>query len=203
MPRLIDHAARDSEITAASFRVLERDGLAGLSVRGVAEEAGIAPASLRRAFPTQRALRERCLNEIEQRATERVRAVAAPGRAAVERLLAQLLPLDEERRLELIAQVQLSVLAITEAEMREPAARLSAGVARACHIAIELLRVAGDLGENRDVESEAERLRALLDGLAMRGVWAGDGADPESTMRLLRAHLDDIATQRPAQRSSA
>ncbi|MDR0415820.1 MAG: TetR family transcriptional regulator, partial [Propionibacteriaceae bacterium] len=46
MPRRIDAEARAAEIAAAALRVLGRDGLAGLSVRGVAAEAGIAVASL-------------------------------------------------------------------------------------------------------------------------------------------------------------
>lgn len=58
MPRRIDTEARTAQIAAAALRVLARDGLGGLSVRGVAAEAGIAAASLRRAFPTQHALRE-------------------------------------------------------------------------------------------------------------------------------------------------
>ncbi|MDF2920421.1 MAG: TetR family transcriptional regulator, partial [Microbacterium sp.] len=48
MPRLIDHDHRNDEIAAAAFRVLARDGVAALSVRRVADEAGIATASLRR-----------------------------------------------------------------------------------------------------------------------------------------------------------
>ena len=81
MPRRIDTDARSLAIAGASLRVLERDGLAGLSVRGVADEAGIATASLRRAFPTQHSLREHCFSLIQQRASARIRTLTLTGRA--------------------------------------------------------------------------------------------------------------------------
>ncbi|MBK0421067.1 TetR family transcriptional regulator [Leucobacter sp. CSA2] len=200
MPRRIDHGKRDEEIADASLRVLEREGLAGLSVRKVAEEAGIAPASLRRAFPTQQALRDRCLEIIEERTTARIMASSATGRARVEHLLAQLLPVDGERRLELIAQLQLSMLALTDERTRGAAERLSQGVQRACVAAITLLADAGELSADRDPSLEAERLRALLDGLAMRGVWANSAIDGEGLTRVLGAHLDELAL--PAARTA-
>lgn len=200
MPRRIDHGKRDEEIAAASLRVLEREGLAGLSVRKVAEEAGIAPASLRRAFPTQQALRDRCLEIIEERTTARIMASSETGRARAEHLLAQLLPLDADRRLELIAQLQLSMLALTDERTRGSAERLSQAVQRACVAAITLLEDAGQLGADRDRSREAERLRALLDGLAMRGVWANSAIDGEGLMQVLAAHLDELAL--PAARTA-
>lgn len=197
MPRRIDSDARDAEIAAACFRVLEREGLAGLSVRGVAAEAGIAAASLRRAFPTQHALRERCLELIEERVRARITAITATGRARVEEMLAQLLPLDGDRRLELIAQVQLGVLALTDPNLRPSVMRLTVGVASACQTAVQLLSDASLVGQGRDARYEAERLHALLDGLAMHALWAGEAIDAAATLRVLEYHLDDIAA--PAQ----
>ncbi|AUG28552.1 MULTISPECIES: TetR/AcrR family transcriptional regulator [Microbacterium] len=194
MPRLIDHDARTREIAAASLRVLERDGLAGLSVRGVADEAGIAVASLRRTFPTQHALREHCLLLIDQRVSARIAGLGGhfSGRRLAEEILKQLLPLDHDRRVELLAQIQLGVLALTDARLHDSVRRLNRGVAAACRACIELLREAGDLGAGRDPGLEAERLHALLDGAALHAVWGGDD-DAEAARRLVVAHLDDIA----------
>lgn len=195
MPRLIDADARTAEIAAASLRVLERDGLARLSVRGVAEEAGIATASLRRAFPTQHSLREHCLTLIEKKATARIRALAQElsGRPLVDAMLSQLLPLDRERRTELVAQIQLGVLALTDARLREAAVRLDAAVGQACRAAIAILRDSGQLGQARDPEHEARRLHALLDGIALQGLWDGDSGISPSTMDILFRHLDELA----------
>ncbi|MCF3139836.1 TetR family transcriptional regulator C-terminal domain-containing protein [Paenarthrobacter sp. AR 02] len=193
MPRRIDTEARTAAIAEASLRVLERDGLAGLSVRGVAAEAGIAAASLRRAFATQHALREYCLQLIEDRVTARVAALELTGRALVEGLLMQLLPLDNERRLELVAQVQLGVLSLTDSGLRPAAVRLSEAVDRACHAALQILAEAGQLHRDRDPEYEAQRLRALLDGIAMNGLWSGELPAESPMLGMLARHLDALA----------
>ncbi|PRB38957.1 TetR family transcriptional regulator [Arthrobacter sp. MYb23] len=193
MPRRIDAEARTAAIADASLRVLERDGLSGLSVRGVAAEAGIAAASLRRAFATQHALREYCLQLIENRVIARVMALEVTGRALVDELLLQLLPLDKERRLELVAQVQLGVLSLTDSELRPAAVRLSDGVARASHAAIQILTEAGQFHRGRDPEYEAQRLRALLDGIAMGGLWSGELPASSELPTVLARHLDQLA----------
>ncbi|WP_024819122.1 TetR/AcrR family transcriptional regulator [Arthrobacter sp. 31Y] len=193
MPRRIDAEARTAAIAEASLRVLERDGLSGLSVRGVAAEAGIAAASLRRAFATQHALREYCLQLIENRVIARVMALEVTGRALVDELLLQLLPLDKERRLELVAQVQLGVLSLTDSELRPAAVRLSDGVARASHAAIQILTEAGQFHRGRDPEYEAQRLRALLDGIAMNGLWSGELKTASPMLSMLARHLDELA----------
>jgi AcrR family transcriptional regulator len=193
MPRRIDAETRTAQIAAAALRVLERDGLSGLSVRGVAAEAGIAAASLRRAFPTQHALREYCLELVEEQATTRITALDLTGRALVDELLAQLLPLDRERRSELIAPVQLGVLSLTDSDLRPAAIRLSAAVDRGCRVAIEILANAGQLHSGRDPEYEAQRLRALLDGVAMHGLWSGDPQESSRMLGILARHLDELS----------
>lgn len=193
MPRRIDTEARAAEIASAALRVLERDGLAGLSVRGVAAEAGIAVASLRRAFPTQHSLREYCLELIEERATARITSLDLAGRALTDALLAQLLPLDDERRLELVAQVQLGVLSLTDTDLRPAAVRLNTAVSRACRTAIDSLASAGQLDSGRDLDYEAQRLRALLDGIAMQGLWSGDPRGAGQMLSTLARHLDELA----------
>ncbi|RBP68025.1 TetR family transcriptional regulator [Brevibacterium sanguinis] len=192
MPKKIDVDARTAEIAAAALRVLQRDGLAGLSVRGVAAEAGIAAASLRRAFPTQHRLREYCFELIEERVTARVASLDLTGRALADALLAQLLPLDEERRMELLAQVQLGVLSLTDRDLRPAASRLNAAVHRACRVAIDILADAGQFDSSRDPEYEAQRLRAVLDGIAMQGLWAGDLNGSRRMLGLLGRHLDEL-----------
>jgi len=193
MPKRIDSEERVAEIAAAALRVLERDGLSGLSVRGVAAEAGIAAASLRRAFATQHALREYCLQLIEDRVTARITALELSGRALVDGLLLQLLPLDAERRLELVAQVQLGVLSLTDSDLRPAAIRLSAAVDRACEAAIRILNDGGQLHKGRDLEYEAQRLRALLDGIAMHGLWNGELPASDPMLNMLARHLDKLS----------
>lgn len=187
MPRLIDHDERDRAIFAAAFVVLERDGLSGLSVRGVAAEAGIATASLRRAFPTQDALRTACLERIRDRVTARIRAVPTGGRDWQLGVLTELLPLDAERRLELSAQLQLAVLALTDPTLRDASRALSDGVRTVCRLVVGQLEVTGSLRRDVSAESAAADLHCFLDGLALHAL-----ADPSAhSATVLEARLRD------------
>jgi AcrR family transcriptional regulator len=193
VPRLIDHDARDQEIAAAALRVLGRDGLTSLSVRKVAEEAGLATASLRRAFPTQDALRRFCLQAVAERATRRIRGLAGEGIARVEAMLAELLPLDEERRVELGAQVQLGALALTDDALHAEVVTLNLAVRGACTAGITELDRTGGLHASRDAEAEAETLHALLDGTALHLLWHPESLPGDAARVLLGRHRRALA----------
>lgn len=192
MPRLIDHDDRNDEIAAAAFRVLVRDGLAGLSVRKVAEEAGIATASLRRAFPTQDALRRFCFDRIQQSVVKRLSAVSGAGTERALQWMRELLPLDDTRRTELVVQLQLSRLALTDESLRESAENLHDGVRRVCSAVLQQLSEAGLLEAGLDVDLETARLHALLDGLALHLLWGTSDDPADHAERVLERHLHTI-----------
>ncbi len=194
MPRLIDAEERNAEIARAALRVLENEGMSALSVRNVAAEAGIAPASLRRAFPSQHSLREYCIELIEERATARITSIELTGRELVDEVLAQLLPLDGERRMEMIAQTQLGVLSMTDESLRPATARMNEGVERGCRYAIEVLIREGQFNSSRDSERETQRLHALLDGIAMQLLWSGTEESSQRALVMLGRHIDELAS---------
>ncbi|MCO7202097.1 TetR family transcriptional regulator C-terminal domain-containing protein [Microbacterium sp. CnD16-F] len=188
MPRLIDHDERDRVIGDAAMRVLARDGLGALSVRKVAEEAGLATASLRRAFPTQLALRRYCVDRIHDAVAARVTTLTGEGLPLAIALLLELLPLDATRRDELLAQLQLGSLALTDATLTDSVRDLHDGVASICSVAL------GQLPLREDVDSAFEtlRLQALLDGFALHLLWAAPTDAEGSARRLLEHHLSTL-----------
>lgn len=196
MPRHVDQQERSADVTAACFRILERDGLAALSVRNVADEAGIAPASLRRVFPTQDGLREHCLTSIEDRVRARIAALTSTGRTLAVATLAEVLPLDAERTTEILAQVQLGVLSRTDGHLAATARRLNAGVGAVCTRALTILADAGAVASDRHLVDEADRLHALVDGLAVEHTWDPTARDPERVLALVRLHLDGLLAPR-------
>lgn len=46
----------------------------------------------------------------------------------------------------------------------------------------------------RDPHYEARRLRALLDGITMHGLWRGSPEDADQMLGTLSRHLDGLAT---------
>lgn len=196
MPKLIDHEQRDREIGEAAMRVLARDGLAALSVRKVAEEAGLATASLRRAFPTQAALRAFCLDGVRAAVAGRLRTLTGEGMPLVLAMLAEVLPLDEVRRQEMIAQMQLGALALTDDSLDASVRELSDGVRYVCAAAIAELARSGAVSGALDEQFEAHRLHALLDGLALHLLWRTDADDGARAQAILEKHLRSLGPER-------
>ena len=58
MPRKIDRDRRKAQLAEAVWRIVVERGIGAVSVRAVAEEAGVAVGSLRHVFPTRAELLE-------------------------------------------------------------------------------------------------------------------------------------------------
>ena len=76
-------------VSEAAARVLARNGLGALSVRGVAAEAGLPPSTVRYVFPTQASVRTHALEAVFDATTRRVDAVpeTLPDRERARRIL--------------------------------------------------------------------------------------------------------------------
>ncbi|WP_345710793.1 TetR/AcrR family transcriptional regulator [Kineococcus glutinatus] len=197
MPRLIDHAAREVEVAEAAWRVVVRDGVRALSVRTVAAEAGLATASLRRAFPTQQALLAFSLELVARRVRQRIAALppATSVREAASALLAQLLPLDGERRTEMEVFLLIGSLAHTDPQLRHVHRAAHAELGTACRRVVEGLVGAGWARGDLDTGFEARRLHALVDGLALHLVRQEEGEAVRWAVEVLEGHLDGLAAQ--------
>ncbi len=108
-------------------------------------------------------------------------------------LLLELLPLDTTRRVELIAQLQLGSLALTDATLTESVRDLHNGVGLICGVALGQLELRDDV----DVPLETLRLQALLDGLALHLLCADPKAPEAHARRLLEHHLTSLTTRHP------
>lgn len=177
----------------AAWRVVVRDGVTKLSVRNVAAEAGIAAGSLRYLFPTQETLRAYVLDLVRQRVADRISGMRPeqPMRRAVEMYFAQLLPLDNERRVEMEVFLSVGVLALTDPALRPAYARAHHDLREGCREMLALL--ATDLEySGLDPDSETARTHALIDGLALHLIRQPvDESTTWATMELAR-HLDSL-----------
>ncbi|MFJ9567854.1 TetR/AcrR family transcriptional regulator [Streptomyces fuscichromogenes] len=185
MPRVIDTEERIRLVSEAAWRVLTRDGLGGLSVRRIAAEAGLPPSSLRYVFPTQASVRVRAFELVNERLAERVQAI--PRSAGWHRaVLLELLPLDEGRRLEMEVGLAFGIAAMTDPALRDAHRAAHQGLRAIC------TEVAESASSTTDVEVEAARLHALVDGLALHLVLQEPDEDPAWAVRALDAHLDAL-----------
>ena len=192
MARSIDVDQRRRDVSEAACQVLARDGLGALSVRNVAAEAGLPPSTVRYVFPTQSSMREHTITLVFDRTRERIEAIPAdlPPRERAHRIVLELLPLDDERVVELDVYLALGNAALTDAELRPALDRVVDEMREWSEEILELLGV-----PDADREYEACRLHALVDGLAMHVVRLAPGETGEWAIDVLDRHLDGLAAR--------
>lgn len=189
MARSIDLEERRRTVSEAAGRVLARDGLSALSVRNVAAEAGLPPSTVRYAFPTQASVREHAIALVFDRTRERIAAIPEDlsTRDRVRAVLVELLPLDEEREVELDVYLALGNAALTDRELRPTLDRVVAEMREWCDRVLVMLAV-----PEADREYEANRLHALIDGLAMHVARLAPGAAGDWAIAVLDRHVDGL-----------
>jgi AcrR family transcriptional regulator len=192
VPRLIDHQARRAELAEAVWRVVASEGVTAVSVRRVAAEAGVSAGSLRHVLPTKGALLAAALELVVERATERFLARAqdpVESVADVVRLLGEMLPLDDERRLELRTHLGLVVESAGHPELGTLRRELDDAVSAGCRGVLEVCRQADLVADDLDLDREAERLHVLIDGLALHLLGPAPRISPAQAADLLTEHV--------------
>ncbi len=192
MPKLVDPAERRKDLAEAVWRVVRRDGLDRASVRNVAHEAGLSMGSLRHYFGTQSDLLIFAMRLVIERINRRVVALDLPEdpRQAAERVLAELLPLDAERRAENEVWLAFTARALVDPALRALRDEGYDLLRDVCHRLVRELAGSGPPG--LDVDLQTDRLFALLDGLAVHAAMRPAEATPDRLTAVLSRHLDDL-----------
>ncbi|WP_422933778.1 TetR/AcrR family transcriptional regulator [Sinomonas sp. P47F7] len=179
MPRFVDAAERRREIVEAVKRIVAADGLARVSLREVAAEAGLVVGSVRHYFETAEELRVYAFTAVAEAVAERVEA--ADGVVAQ---LCQLLPLDEERAVDLCVFMAFRLAARTDPALVPVADATHGRIASA--VGRSVLEAMPDADRDQLV-AEAERLLATADGLSLHALVHGRWLDAELCVAVVRA----------------
>lgn len=176
-----------------------RDGVEQASLRNVAAEAGLAIGSIRHYFDSHDDMiifaAEALIHSIDQRIFAQVQSLGdrkGDLRRPGERVLSEVLPLDERRRDEAVLWLAFAAAARTRPSLRPRAEQLYDGLRALCRRVLTVMRDSGTVAAALDVALETERLASLLNGLTVDGVLHPDRMTPELTLSLLRKHLDSL-----------
>ncbi|HEX3721446.1 MAG TPA: TetR/AcrR family transcriptional regulator [Nitrolancea sp.] len=196
MPKIVDHRARRRQIAEAVLRVTATRGLESVSLRDVAAEGGISMGLVQHYFRSKDQMLlfacEYLIERTNQRIAERIAASSTPqtGRSFLRTLLAEILPLDEERRAGTRVWVAFLARAAVEPElerfMRDTwtnSHNYFAGVIRAA-------QERGEIAPERDPQREAVSVFALTDGLVSH-ILMGHYSN-ETALRALDDYLDHL-----------
>jgi AcrR family transcriptional regulator len=159
----------------------------------VAAEAGWSLGSLRHYLDSQGQLLRFAMDLVVQRVTQRLAALSpqADPLATAASLLHQFLPLDSDRRAEMEVWLAFASRALVDPNLRELRDETHAAVRGVCRQAVELI------GASRP-DLEAERVHALVDGLAQHAIVAHDVTTPARQREILAAHLDSLRVSHSA-----
>ncbi len=178
------------------MRTVADRGLARTTLADVADEAGVSVGLVQRYFRTKSDLLRFGVRHMYQRAEERFRAIDGKGtyRELLYRFAETLLPLDDERRLELTVWLEFLPATLTDPEMarlhQDTTAALVAGIAHGFEDAARR----GDLPEGIDARGEATRLVAFVDGLTLHHLVTTREFPAEEIRDSLRTYLDRLRT---------
>ncbi|MGC5617676.1 TetR/AcrR family transcriptional regulator [Georgenia sp. Z1491] len=167
--------ARDGRerLAEALTRVVARGGVAGVSVRAVASEAGVSGGTVQHYFRTRAEMIRYAMEWISGRVEHRLSGVSRWGdvRVWTRQILLELLPLDEQRQREHAVWLAFVAHAGTDPSLvglrrrtDEKLVELYARIVRARRS----LPPAADVGAEAVVAQDALLLQALLDGLSLR-----------------------------------
>jgi AcrR family transcriptional regulator len=198
VPKIVDHEQRRHELAHAVWRVIRRDGVDQASVRAVAAEAGWSPGALRHYFATQSEMFAFAMRLVVDRIEARIAALDRPGdpREAAEQVLHELLPLDDERRAENEVWLSFTARALIDPELRAQHNEVYDALHQACASALETLSSDGRGGAGPASALQAERLHAVLDGLAVHTALRPELMPPERIVAVMGLHLDALTVRR-------
>lgn len=194
MPRLVDHEERRRRIGDVVLRLVAEEGLRAATFRRVAADCGWSPGAVQYYFASSAEMLDAAFAQIGERREARVhRQLADLGRPPGERDILEAalrtgLPLDEERRVECLAEAAWLVRAGAGAgsNPREGLPQLI----ELFRSLLESAQAAGLLVEGVDPAREAQVLWSLV-AVQARTVTLGAGS-PEEILAVLDYHLGRV-----------
>lgn len=192
----MDHEGRRAELAAALWRVALRDGFDAVTVRSVAEESTWSAGTLRHYFPDKTGMVLFAIDFVVEAVRQRIGQANAAADSLSPQLvqdqLEQLLPLDDERRLESEAWFALVVLAHRDPAAAQRRTEVDDLIRGAVDSAVAALDQLGNLSAERTRPAETARLHALLDGMVVQLLAQPPRLDPQQARDILTRHLTDL-----------
>ena len=193
MPKIVDHDQRRRELAGAVWRVIARDGVAEVSIRTVAAEAGWSSGALRHYFATRAELLAFACEQVIAQVTERLMAGTPTGdlRADVRAALLETMPVDDRRRTESSIAFSFLALGLGDPELARVQRLHFRSMYELCLRLVEQLVPAPRRAAH---ETLARRLHAVVDGLTVHVLAGHLGA--EEMVAQLTAYVEELADDR-------
>lgn len=202
MPKLADHEERRSHIIDALLRTAAQSGLHAVTMRSVANEAGVSVRLVQYYFDTKEQLLLAALTRLATRMGERVRdrvrmaGASTDPRGIIEAVLLEAVPTDEESRTFHLVYTEYAVLSVTDSALAGQAFLAAPNEMEAFLVdQLTAAQRAGSADPHLDAGQEAVVFLAVSAGLGL-SVLLGQRTAGDA-VAVLRYHLGRIFPDRP------
>lgn len=191
MPKVVDHDERREELAEAVWRVIDREGDRGLTMRRIAEESGWSLGVITHYFPSKHALLLFAFTLMMQRDATAFREEMQrrSGLAALAAALRHNLPLDATDLAWARVWLMSVALALSRDDFREVHNREIDLWREDIQSLVEEGQSLGEADGGLDSELETDLVGALIDGLTMQAALQPERYPPERLRRLVDDYL--------------
>lgn len=190
MPKIVDHDERRAALCLAAARLIHEKGLEAATVRAIAKAAGCSTGVLAHYFADKNDLVAHVLAFVNQQPMLRIQArmVEEPEPATILALLDEVLPIDEERRMEW--SVRLAIWGVRpELQSFRPSGEIS--WLEGASAIVELGKRRGFVPDSVDAEEASGRLTAAILGASLIAIFEPERFDAEWLRRYVARAFED------------
>lgn len=197
MPRMVNHEKKRKSIAEAAWSIIKKEGIEKASIRRVATEAGMSAGALRHYFSTKDEMllfiMDYYLEEGKKRSQSK--SWSDTPLQAVAAVLLELVPIDEEKKIETSVWWILALQSLTSDTLKEKKDEMTNGMYELASSMIEILVLQGILSDSTNVKLEKSRLAVLIDGLSIHALLRPDVYSPDKVKEVIRYHLETLCNE--------
>lgn len=196
MPKIVDHEKRKIKIAEATWKVIVEEGIDNATVRKIAQASGLSVGALRYYFASQTELLHFSMELVSERVMQRVeKRKVSKDHVSLEFLtdgVSEVLPIDEERKIEMEVWLAFSAKVLVDTKLRELSNKVYKDMHQGFENVIRALKLLNILKDEIDLDLEANRLHAIVDGMAIHHLLNPEQFTHENIIETLKYHLQSL-----------
>ena len=197
MPKIVNHEQKRKLIAEAAWKIIKKEGIEKASIRRVAAEASMSSGALRHYFSTQDEMLLFIMDYFFDAGKKRSdhKEWSKDPLKAVEEVLLELVPIDEEKKIETSVWWIFALRSLTSSALKEKKDELTDGTYDLANSMLEILTLKGILSDKVNVELESSRLSALIEGLSFHALLRPDMYTTEKVKEVISYHLKTLCNK--------
>lgn len=197
MPKIVNHEEKRKLIAETAWNIIKKEGIEKASIRRVAVEAGMSTGALRHYFSTQDEMLLFIMDYFvgEGKKRSELKEWSKNPLQAVEEVLLELVPIDEEKKIETSVWWIFALRSLTSDVLKGKKDELTGGTYELAKSMIEILVLKKILSDSVNVELETIRLSALIEGLSIHALLRPDVYSPDKVKEVIHYHLKTLCNE--------